>query len=648
MLPSRTGNRQRKKIGKKSKQLYKPKIEYTDDGIVVTTLYIKSLGKEITRSHLVDYFTKYGKIQNVRIHGIPTKANGFGFVTFARPEAASKVLQSRFHKINGKEVTIAIADSWHQEKPLEQSNNHKTKPVKLPIELTNTTGTYLTDLNDDCLYEIFSRTSLNIMDLCSVAETCTRLKAIATRIFTKLHKSCKFNEMSLQTIHEMRRMLINFGSSITDLTIGPSYELEQHYDGIAARVLDLVIRCCSKTLESLRLKDFQISDHLIGKLRPMFAKLKLLHIDDGYIGDGKQLFANCASLIELKVTNWENDENGMIFENKFPKLERFKYKRSHDDYDDYDLETFVSNHKGLKALSMGNFHADCSSLLPVIAKNCTDLEKLNITGHHYDSPYNYVEALKSLLTLKKLTKLKIKCDKENVTKFLKELPQLSSLEYLELWFAQSDAEFIPALSELKNLKVLRLRDCNHLKNVDALANLDKLTELSILIPSPTAIVDIEIDIVALVKRLTDLKKLTIGLHSITVDRQMFLRLVSVVRERPGRLPSPLEVKAFSIQHQAFDLQLDSKNHEFVTLEPVEHYDSEYDSENDSYMSDEYSDSDFDPYFLDDAESDDFDFPAAFLLPYLQHQIMNHFGGGSDDEDSDDVDADNEDEDTEVW
>lgn len=670
MLPSRTGNRQRKKkIGnKKGNRLYKPKIEYTDDGFVVTTLYMKSLGKEvsifvrslpfmvqyllcfctslqITRNHLLDYFSKYGKVQNVRIH---TKANHFGFVTFARPEAASSALQCRAHKINGREVNVAIADSWHQEKPLERSNNHKAKPVELPIELTNQTGTYLLDVNDDCLYEIFSHKSLSIMDLCSVAETCTRLKDVATIIFAKSYKTCQFNDLSLNTIHEMRRMLLNFGSSITDLTIGPSYDFERQFDGMSARVLDLVIRCCSKSLESLRLKDYEISDHLIGKLRPMFGKLKLLHIEDGYInGDGKQLLASCKSLVELKVINLENDEIGMIFENKFPKLESFKYQKNYEDYEDYDLETFVSQHKGLKAFSMGNYQADCSTLFPVLAKNCLDLEKLIITGgHSSDSAHDYVTALKSLLALKKLAKLKIKCDKENVTEFIQELPQLSSLEFLELWHVQSDAEFVLALSKLKNLKTLRLRGCNHLPNVISLANLEKLTELSIILPGSTTVVDIKIDVVGLVKRLPDLKKLVIGLHSFKVDRRMYLQLVNVVRERSGRLLSPLQIEAFSIEREVVDLQLDGKNNEFVKLVKLHIFDSEYGSE-DSDMSDDYSDSDFDPYFLNDGgDSDDYDFPAAYILPFLHQQMVNHFSGRND-EDSDDDDDDEVDDVDEV-
>lgn len=43
-------NRQRRKAN--PRKLYKPKIKYTEDGFAVTTLYIKSLGKEVRISEL--------------------------------------------------------------------------------------------------------------------------------------------------------------------------------------------------------------------------------------------------------------------------------------------------------------------------------------------------------------------------------------------------------------------------------------------------------------------------------------------------------------------------------------------------------------------------------------------------------------------
>lgn len=583
-------------------------------------------------------------MQNVRIHNkvsIP-----FGFVTFARAESAAKALEKWVHEIEGREVNVAVADSWHQEKPLELCNNRHVTAAQsisddqLPIELTNTTGTYLLDLNDDCLYAIFSLKLVNIMDLCSVAESSVRLNQVANRIIAASHKCCNFNEISLKTIYEMRRFLINFGSSIEEFTLGPSYDFENKSEGMSVRLLDLVIRYCSKTLQSLELYDYEITEYLTAKLRPMFNKLKKLHIEAGtFYGLGKRLFANCANLVELKVVNVENctDEMGMIFENHFPKLERFKYKHYYDDYDDYNLEMFVSRHKLLKTFSMEGFNDDCTSLLPVIADNCMTLEKLQIRGNHRcnANQSEYEKALMSLLTLDKLHSLKMNCAEVNVTKFIKKLPKLTSLQLLELCHAKVDTEFIPALTQLKNLNVLRLTCCEDLKNLNQLADLEKLMELSIALRSPTD--ELNFDLVQMVKRLNNLKKLTLAIAKFKIDKRMYLKLVGVVRGRPGGFPS-LKIRSDSIAKDVADLQFDGKNNELVQLDELE---------DDSSMeeSSDYTDDDG-----DDDDDSDFDIPVGLLLPFLNpHLMLNRLSLFANAEtDTDESSAEDDDEENEVW
>lgn len=605
------------------------------------------------REHLLNYFSTFGNVQNVRIHKKST--HSFGFVTFTRAESAAKALAKPVHKIAGREISVVMADSWHQEKPLELCNNFEdaatssssTRDVKLPIELTNATGTYLLNLNDDCLYAIFSLKFVNIMDLCSVAESCTRLKQIANRIFAGTHKICNFNGMSLKTIHEMRRFLLNFGSSITELTIEESNEFEK----MSARILDLVIRYCCKTLQSLTLKKYEITVYLTSKLRPMFNNLQKLCIEGGSIeGAGKHLFSNCGSLVELKVINLENETEdfGIIFENRFPKLERFKYEKKYDDYGDYNLEEFVSRHKRLKTFSMKHFEDDCTSLLPVIAENCKDLENLRIVGTGHANPANYEEALKSLLALGKLKKLKIKCADANITKFIQELTKLSSLEFLELWYANCDAELIPALAQLKTVNVLRLRYCHQLKNLNALADLKHLNELSIVLHPETN--EIQFDLVQMIKRLTNLKKLTLEMDAtgvtFTIDKRMYLKIVDAVRGRSGRSSPFLEIKTGNVADDVVESQFDGSNNCIVKLEKfIDNL-----SDDDSYTSDSdqsyYSDSDFDPFFYDDDDvDDDHLIHPAFLMPLFNQiwfGIQGNRGGNNENSDEDD------DEENEVW
>lgn len=460
------------------------------------------------------------------------------------------------------------------------------------------------------------------MDLCSVAESCTRLKHIANQIFAAAHKICNFNAMSLKTIHEIRRFLLNFGPSIIELTIDELIE----FDKINGRILDLVVRCCHKTLLSLTLKNYEITQYLTSKLKPLFNNLQKLCIEGGSIeGSAKYLFSNCTSLVELKLINLEDytEDTGMIFENRFPKLERFKYEKMYDNYDDYNLEVFVSRHKALKTFSMKSFDDDCTTLLHTIANNCKDLENLRIVGDGRSNPADYVKALNSLLALSKLKKLKIKCAEVNVTEFIQKLTELNSLELLDVWHAKCDAAFVPALMQLKNVNVLRLSYCQKLNDLNAFADLEQLSELSMFIHALTD--EVKLDLVQLVKRLTNLKKLTLGMDdamdvTFTIDKRLYLKIVDIVRKRTGREPASLEINTDRVEDDVVESQFDGGNNKVVQLQKLTTHDDSYtsDDDDDSF----YSDSDFNPFFddgydYDDDDDDDddvYNIQRAFLMP----------------------------------
>lgn len=122
---------------------------------------------------------------------------------------------------------------------------------KLPIELTNTTGTYLQDINEDCLIEIFSLKSLSLMDLCSIAESCSRFQLISQRLFPKNLRvygkghglydvaSSEYlnnNDLSSQAIE---RILKNFGSFLSEISI-TSYCEEREHEEQSHFMLNLV------------------------------------------------------------------------------------------------------------------------------------------------------------------------------------------------------------------------------------------------------------------------------------------------------------------------------------------------------------------------------------------------------------------------
>ncbi|VAI22400.1 unnamed protein product [Triticum turgidum subsp. durum] len=74
-------------------------------------VFVGGLRGNITKEHLQSYFEKFGTITDVVVirEGATQKSRGFGFITFDSEEAMAKVLESKFHDLNGTKVETKIA-----------------------------------------------------------------------------------------------------------------------------------------------------------------------------------------------------------------------------------------------------------------------------------------------------------------------------------------------------------------------------------------------------------------------------------------------------------------------------------------------------------------------------------------------------------
>lgn len=397
--------------------------------------------------------------------------------------------------------------------------------------------TRILDLCDDCLYEIFSLKYVSASDLCSVAQTCTRLKVIANDIFKKRHEKCIISSTPKNVV-KARKIIFNFGPLISQLSIRASGLCDE-------ALMAAVIRYCPGTLESFELQNYGIPVNQTAGLRLLFNKLTKLKINNIYIKGTKDkldsvtdtwrllrtivpgmrnFLGNCKSLIELSVYNCEKIR-GLVFDNTFPKLEYFEY----DFLDNYlgrcKLKNFVWRHKNLKTFKLICID-DCTPILPVISASYRQLEYLEFTGTESVTPADV--SLMNLLTLEKLKILKLSCAGENVTKFIQRLNCLKSLETLHLMNVNGDSEFIPALSQLKNLRSLRLKLCDSIKDMNLLGELNELRELMI---ENNITRELTFDVIFVIQRLEKLNKLLIFEKGFKLCLAKYLEIVKVVQRR---------------------------------------------------------------------------------------------------------------------
>lgn len=387
---------------------------------------------------------------------------------------------------------------------------------KLPIESTNATGTHLYDLNDDCLLKIFSEKPLDLMDLCSLADTCKRFRGIAQlqvkRIASKelfiricdggncIVKSRKHFNIQLGE-YELERFLKQFGSLLHEVSIFGCGDV----DGFP---LNLVVNHCKYALESLRILFITISNVLTIKLKPIFKRLQSLHLKDVSITADRTLFADCNALVQLTVKSVH--QCVAILENNFPKLERFAYENDSDklahstlNRDEETVETlssFILRHSSLKAVDLSSRMDDSGKriLLQVICDNCNQLEELRINFENLQ------------------------------TDFLQPLRSLKLLKTLRLFGAFMNS-LLPLLTELREL---RLYSCPLDRNTDHFSNLTQLTKLTMICCGYT-------DVIGLISQLVNLKQLIIVAlgNSMAYDRDWMLH-------RPDRI-FKLDEKTFS-------------------------------------------------------------------------------------------------------
>lgn len=76
-----------------------------------TKIFVGGLHYDSNDQSLYNYFSKFGKLSSyqIMVNKDTNKSRGFGFVTFEDKEVAEKVLKTRLHFIDNKEVEVKEA-----------------------------------------------------------------------------------------------------------------------------------------------------------------------------------------------------------------------------------------------------------------------------------------------------------------------------------------------------------------------------------------------------------------------------------------------------------------------------------------------------------------------------------------------------------
>lgn len=259
---------------------------------------------------------------------------------------------------------------------------------KLPIELSTKTCTNLQDINEDCLLKIFSVESLTLLDLCSLAETCSRFQQIVRRYFPVTLEvtldgigysivSSKYSNSNLKRTWKgkflddgIEKILKNFGSTLREIRIR-GHENENYMDE-SSFLLNLMSKYCVDHLRSTD-DNMETAEVLTVKSKPTFNRLQVLILIKISIESGFDSFADFDSLTELKVEFVKGYTS--ILETIFPKLQRFHLKVGQ--IDEFLFQSFISCHSKLRTLQVHTYAPVSDKILQGICDSCQVLEELN-------------------------------------------------------------------------------------------------------------------------------------------------------------------------------------------------------------------------------------------------------------------------------
>lgn len=175
---------------------------------------------------------------------------------------------------------------------LSRSPSNRSYTKRIQTTQVQCDATKITDLVDDCLFEVYKH--LDFVDLASVSDGCERLRFTAKEFFSR-SKSVWLNYPSaILTIEQLKhepieellgrtaKVLRNFGASITafdeshDRTKFLAARLnEQRLSKFSTKIIELLQNYCSESLIELRFEWLEMAKEMTTNGKPIFPQVKI-------------------------------------------------------------------------------------------------------------------------------------------------------------------------------------------------------------------------------------------------------------------------------------------------------------------------------------------------------------------------------------
>lgn len=404
----------------------------------------------------------------------------------------------------------------------------KSEEMDPSTSSTSTSSTAFSDLNDDCLLEVFKH--LHLTGLCSAADVCRRFRQNAQHHFAspifkndvlhvsafKLHLTAPTVSLSTeireicwqrgrfrQALLQVSKLLRNFGFLVKSIKVcgcsfKPGQPKSKPKSKFEKNIFGLISLYCTGSLTELSVVSCDITVETGNTLRPMFLHLHKLSL----------ISCRCSKIFGQTLSFWSPEIRQLKFETNilisdhrwfrniddvlrqsFPKLMFFSLRDMSSIKND-DLEEFLKLNTQLKKIRLIGCRKIDVGCFKSMATHVPDIEAIHIGTTRIT--YGNEQNLESLGKLKRLNTLKLynslegylshRVSRTFVTSVLHVIDEYNvPLQHLHV---HCDSRFerteqvVDAILKLKTLRTLSLTDIPRLKMAHILRICKHLGELS--------------------------------------------------------------------------------------------------------------------------------------------------------------------------
>lgn len=401
-------------------------------------------------------------------------------------------------------------------------------------------------LNDDCLFEIFEY--LNVVDLCTVADVCDRLKQSAQVYFSRFIKNLDLRQ---NMFHRpdfpgwkfliMPDILRNFGAGIEKFADRSARKYQKE-------TLALLSSQYDEVLTHLTLSEYDMTDEVAWIIRPLLQRLQTLSINFSF-GFSKLLLESLADwapeLRELEfgyVSDsfhvYEAQYDGL--HRSFSKLEKISFLYNHFVRTE-DIYEILMRNPQLKQVEIFRCKHVNHCILPVIAEHAPQIEHLMFVEDD-SSPINSA-CFGQFLNLNSLS---LSCT-NNILSVLREIGLTNMpLRHLRLYdlnlyndrMADRFADEISKLTKLEKLDLLLARELNAVHILKICRNLTEIAEIYLEADFSMNAADL-LNLIRNAKKLKMLALFNVNHSSddgILIDDSVYQQMVDAVQKRNSQTP----------------------------------------------------------------------------------------------------------------